>query len=290
MTSGVAGRPVPERCGAGTSAVECGGPTEVSWGWATDTGRRRKRNEDAVLADRTAFLVADGMGGHSRGDLAARTAIDEMAVFAGREDVTAEDCAASVRAAAASIANIERGEHGGTGGRGPAGTTLSGALLTCSDGVPYWLVVNIGDSRTHLWRGGRFDQITVDHSAVRELVDAGEITARQARTHPERNVITRAIGSGLEPRLDVWMVPRHPGDVLVVCSDGVTGELDDDELTDLVRLARDAGALAQALVAAAVDAGGRDNASAVVVALGGDPPEDCDVTEDLPRPRSQEDR
>ena len=284
MTASAEERAVPESAGGGGVTVGEGAPADLTWGWATDTGIRRARNEDAVLADRTAFLVADGMGGHSRGDVASRIVLAEMAALAGRHDVTAEDCADALRAAAAAIANL------GPGDRRPAGTTLSGALVTCSGSAPYWLVVNIGDSRTYLWRGGRLDQVTVDHSAVRELLDAGEITADQARTHPERNVITRAVGSGLEPRADVWMVPRHPGDVLVVCTDGVTGEIDDDEVTALVRRAPGPVALARALVATAVRAGGRDNASAVVVALAGEPPGDCDATEDLPRPVQEDPR
>lgn len=279
MTGAAAGeRTVPESVGGGRTAVAEGAPADLNWGWATDTGRRRERNEDAVLADRTVFLVADGMGGHSRGDVASRTVLTAMAALAGRSDATVEDCAEVVRTAATAIADL------GARDRRPAGTTLSGALVTCSGDAPYWLVVNIGDSRTYLWRSGRLDQITVDHSAVRELIDAGEITAAEARTHPERNVITRAVGSGLEPRADVWMVPRHPGDVLVVCTDGVTGELDDHTVSDLVRRTPDPGALALALVATAVGAGGRDNASAVVVAVPGIPPAECDVTEDLPRP------
>ena len=280
----VADRPVPELSGAGESTVPGPEAAGLTWGWATDTGRRRARNEDAVLADRTAFFVADGMGGHLAGDVASRTVLAEVATLAGRVEVTAEECAQVVRTAAVTIDEVAP-----RGGR-PAGTTLTGVLSTRSGGAPYWLVVNIGDSRTYLWRGGRLAQITVDHSAVREMVDAGEITAAEARTHPDRNVITRAVGGGMPPRADVWMVPRHPGDVLVACSDGVTGELDDDVVAALVRQAAHPGALARDLVVAAVEQGGRDNASAVVVALSGDPVEDCDVTQDLPRPLPGHDR
>lgn len=278
---GTPDRRLPDASGDGAGPLPPGEPRALTWGWATDRGRRT-RNEDAVLADRTAFFVADGMGGHARGDLAARTALASMSVLAGRVDATAEDCADAVRTAAASIAAIDPGE------RGPAGTTLSGALVTRDGGLPYWLVVNIGDSRTYLWRSGRLERITVDHSAVRELVDAGEITEAQARVHPERNVITRALGSGLEPRADVWMVPRHPGDLVVVCSDGVSGVLDDDEVARLLRTGGTPGDLAGLVVSAAVRGGGRDNASAVVVAVGGEPDDDCDATQDLPRPNPQE--
>lgn len=278
MTVTPESRQLPEQSGAGHGAAPGPDPVALSWGWATDTGRRRARNEDAVLADRTAFLVADGMGGHLGGDVASRTVLAEMAGLAGRDEVTAEDCAEAVRLAAGAIDAIDT-----PGGR-PAGTTLTGTLVTCSGGAPYWLVVNIGDSRTYLWRSGRLDQVTVDHSAVREMLDAGEITAAEARTHPERNIITRAVGGGMEPRVDVWMVPRRPGDVLVVCSDGVTGEIDDDEMAALIRNAPDPGECANSLVVAAVERGGRDNASAVVVALAGESADDCDATRDLPRP------
>ena len=278
MTEATRGRCVPEHLGTGEGLARGPEPVALTWGWATDTGRRRTRNEDSVLADRTVFLVADGMGGHQGGDVASRTVLAELAQLAGRDEVTANECAEAIRLAAVAIDAIEA-----PSGR-PAGTTLTGALVTCSAGMPYWLVMNIGDSRTYLWRRGRLDQITVDHSAVREMLDAGEITADEARTHPERNIITRAVGGGMEPRVDVWMVPRHPGDMVVVCSDGVTGEIDDDELAALVGAAPDPGTCARSLVVAAVERGGRDNASAVVVAVAGEPDEDCDATQDLPRP------
>lgn len=279
------GRDVPEHSGVGASTIpgmaESGAvdaaAVELTWGWATDTGRKRRRNEDAVLADRTVFLVADGMGGHARGDVAARTVLDEMGVFVGNSDVTADACAEAVRRAAVTIDELDD-----DGGR-PAGTTLTGALVVCSGDAPYWLVINVGDSRTYLWRGGRLKQVTVDHSAVRELIDAGEITEDQARTHPDRNVITRAVGGGISPRADVWMVPRYPGDVLVACSDGVTGEIDDDEISRLLDAATEPAAIARDLVAAAVHSGGRDNASAVVVAVAGESSPDSDTTRDQPR-------
>lgn len=268
-------RAVPEAAGAGAGILDLGVRVELTWGWATDTGRKRARNEDALVAESSVFCVADGMGGHARGDLASRIVAEHLRRLVGRLDTVPEVCADTVRAAAADVAGIA-GD-----GRGAAGSTLSGALAVHSGGGPYWLVVNIGDSRTYLWRAGRLEQVTVDHSAVRELLDAGEITAAQARVHPERNVITRAIGSDLEPRADVWMVPLYPGDVVVACTDGVTGEIDDDELTALVAVGGHPAELAARLVAAAVATGGRDNATAVVVAAGGVPDPLDDATREL---------
>lgn len=279
----VEARAVPEAAGAGAGTLDLGVPVDLTWGWATDTGRRRSRNEDAAVAETSVFCVADGMGGHARGDVASRVVAEHIGRLVGRLGTAPEDCADTVRDAAAAVSEIA------ADGRGAAGSTLSGALAVHSGGGPYWLVVNIGDSRTYLWRAGRLEQVTVDHSAVREMVDAGEITAAQARVHPERNVITRAIGSDLDPRADVWMVPLHPGDVVVACTDGVTGEVDDDELAALVATGGRPAELASRLVAAAVAAGGRDNATAVVVAAGGTRSPDDDVTEEMPRHEPEED-
>ena len=270
-------RIAPERAGGGRCDVDLGTPVELSWGWASDTGRRRRRNEDSVLADRTVFLVADGMGGHARGDVASHLTVQHMSVLAGRTDVDSDACAAAMQEAAVAVEALD------SGGDGAAGTTLTGVVVTAQGGGPYWLCLNIGDSRTYLWRGGRLEQVTVDHSAVGELLERGVITAEEALVHPERNVITRAIGAGQNPKADLWMVPMHPGDRVLVCSDGVTRELRDEEISHRLAAGPDAEATARSLVRAAVDAGGRDNATAVVVAVAGDPsPDPAATVEDAP--------
>ena len=115
-----------------------------------------------------------------------------------------------------------------TGAR--AGTTLTGAVVVEQMGMPYWLVMNIGDSRTYRLSQGQFEQISVDHSEVQELVDAGQITAQQATVHPRRHVVTRALGTGDETEADFWLLPVEEGDRVLVCSDGLNAELTDPQI------------------------------------------------------------
>jgi PPM family protein phosphatase len=146
------------------------------------------------------------------------------------------------------------------------GSTVSGVGLAMYENRPSWLVFNIGDSRTYLLQGGELEQVTVDHSQVQELVDSG-VPHEVARTRVARNVITRAIGGGMPtaPRTDQWLVPARPGDRVLVCSDGLSEELTDQLITAILQSFANAGEAAEQLVNAALDAGGRDNVTAVVV-------------------------
>lgn len=236
-------------------------PARLSWGGYTDRGRVRKDNQDAYLADRTVFIVADGMGGHSNGELAARYAVEAIQPLAGQPEISAEQVDACLNEANQRIAAIDPMSLT------PAGTTFTGAFATTQDGVPYWMVVNVGDSRTYLLRDRRLEQITVDHSEVQELLEAGLITAEEAADHPHRNIITRALGLGGSSRADLWMVPIMVGDRLLVCSDGVTKELSDETLWEFLRAPDRSDVVASGIVEAAVEAGGSDNATAVVVTV-----------------------
>ncbi|WP_426593068.1 PP2C family protein-serine/threonine phosphatase [Cellulomonas sp. McL0617] len=219
----------------------------------------RPRNEDSVWTQDGAFLVADGMGGHDRGEVASRTAIDvlsELAVGAP----TLDDARAVVREAHAAVRALPKGT-----GRRP-GTTATGVVLTEHDDVPCWLVVNVGDSRTYRMAGAVLEQVTHDHSEVAELVAAGVIPAEDAARHPRRNVVTRALGGwsqDVEP--DVWLLPVSPGDRMLVCSDGLTDPLSDARIEAELRAHDDPQEAADRLVAAALAAGGRDNVTVVVV-------------------------
>lgn len=226
---------------------------EVVWGAQTDRGRVREINEDAFLTDPPLFVVADGMGGYESGETASAAVVAQFA-GAGSRDVTPEWITESL-----GIANRRIRE--GAGG----GTTAAGAALVERDGQPYWLVFNIGDSRVYLSDGSDLRQISVDHSVVQELVDAGKITPQRARTHPERHIVTRAVGTAADPRPDFWLVPREPGDRLLLCSDGVTGELDDASIADALRQPGSAQDVAERIAARALRAGGRDNITCVVI-------------------------
>ncbi len=146
-----------------------------------------------------------------------------------------------------------------------AGTTVAGVAVAAHDGGPYWLVFNVGDSRVYRLADGALEQVSVDHSVVQELVDAGRLSPQDAEHHPERHIITRAISTGPAPSPDYWLIPAGPADRMLVCTDGLTQELDDDAIRYLLMDQPDPQEAAQGLVRAAVAAGGRDNVTAVVV-------------------------
>jgi PPM family protein phosphatase len=232
----------------------------LSWGSASHVGRRRKINEDGYLVGERVFFVADGMGGHDAGEVASAVALETMSPLRDASVVDPERVAELVALAQERVRGIDTGP----GGRG-AGTTLTGAVVTHEDDVPYWLFVNLGDSRTYLMSDGVLDQISVDHSEVQELVDAGMLTVAEARRHPRRNVVTRALGADDAPEPDFRYVPVGRGDRVLVCSDGLTVELTDERITQVMLEQPDPQQAANALVAEAIEAGGRDNITVIVV-------------------------
>jgi PPM family protein phosphatase len=232
-----------------------------SYGAATSVGRVRQVNEDSYLAVPPLFVVADGMGGHGSGDLASRIAIEEMSACVALRPLFAEAVLTALEHANRHI--IERDEAN------RMGTTATGLAALETAGGDHLMVFNIGDSRVYLLSGDRLEQLTVDHSEVQELVLAGVITREQARTHPRRNVVTRALGSdaGLLP--DHWLLPAIGGDRYLICSDGLFSELPDEVILPLLEFGTPQQA-AEALVSAANEAGGRDNVTAVVVDIDSD--------------------
>ncbi len=226
---------------------------------ATDVGLVRSVNEDSFIAFDPIFLVADGMGGHNAGEVASGIVADEFAALAGGDFIELEDVADAMVRSYERIASLDDDS-----GRS-AGTTVAMVALTLHESEPHWLVMNLGDSRVYMLRDGEFSQVSVDHSVVQELVDRGEITLDQARVHPYRNMITRALGAGPDTRPDFWLIPVRLGDRFLVCSDGVTGEVSDGELHAILEETSEENLVAQRIVETAVTHGGRDNATAVVV-------------------------
>ncbi|WP_028472731.1 PP2C family protein-serine/threonine phosphatase [Nocardioides alkalitolerans] len=241
---------------------------ELHYGSATDVGRVREMNQDAFLAQPPVFVVADGMGGHDDGEVASRFVVEEF----GR--LTDAGCD-STRGAELVIATLqachdrlmEHREHKRADGHENwfAGTTAVVALVVEDEGVPKWLLANLGDSRLYKMTDGELDQVSVDHSVVQELFDAGEITAADMHTHPRRNVVTRSLGGPAFDHPDFFLLPLASAERLVLCSDGVSGMIDDDEIGRILADSPDPRDAAERVVAAAVEAGGRDNATAVVV-------------------------
>lgn len=228
---------------------------QVSWGSATDLGHVRTVNEDSWLAEPPVFLVADGMGGQAGGAAASAIVVQEFAAPVGAHLVSPEWVMESFRRSHDRIKLVRAG-----------GTTVAGVAAVEQNGTPYWLIFNVGDSRIYRCSGGAVHQISVDHSVVQELVESGDVPPERARFHPQRHIITRAVGAPDGPRPDFWLLPATAGDRLMICSDGVTSELDADQIAELTAAAGSSPQhIAESLVSLALAAGGRDNVTVVVV-------------------------
>jgi serine/threonine protein phosphatase PrpC len=230
----------------------------LSWAARTDVGHRRAANEDSVVVGLPIFAVADGMGGHAAGDRASAA----IATRLSKETGPFAELPAIEQAFIDAGAEIDALSEGIPLG---VGTTVTGAALVFDQPEPSFLVFNIGDSRVYRFERNELSQVTVDHSVVQELVDAGLIAAADAENHPESNVITRALGFHDEPLPDIWRVPARTGMRLLICSDGLTKELSDERLRLHLAAGMPAGETASALVDAALAAGGRDNVTVVIV-------------------------
>ncbi len=240
---------------------------ELRHGAATDVGLVREANEDAFLADPPVFVVADGMGGHDGGDIASRIVVEEFSRLAA----DGYDPREGVQAVTETLDRCQRrlAEYGDThrgrlGGRWQGGTTAVVALLVEDQG-PRWLLANLGDSRVYAFSGGELVRVSVDHSLVQELVDAGQITEEEAAFHPERHIVTRALGGPDEVVPDFFLLRLADAERILLCSDGITGMIDDAEIAGLLTDLADPREAADGIVAAALSAGGIDNATAVVV-------------------------
>ena len=230
----------------------------------SETGSVRAVNEDSFVAEPPVFIVADGMGGHERGDRASQTIARVL-----RERLVTDrlPTSADVIEAISAANTAVRALVSETGQPLVSGSTLSGVVLVGDDAgtATHWMTVNVGDSRLYTWNGRVLEQLTVDHSAVQELVDAGVITEAAARVHPERNVITRAVGAADRIEPDIWLLPVLSDETFLVCSDGLTKELDDATIAAVLASHGDDHSVAQQLVDAANAAGGQDNITAIVV-------------------------
>lgn len=233
-------------------------PVVVSSAAATHTGARRTLNEDAHLAAAPLFLVADGMGGHEAGERASAAVIEQFGMLVGQESLALDDVRAALTRARAAVDALGSGESP------RAGTTLSGVVIAAVDGIGYWLSLNIGDSRTYRFADGRLERITVDHSVIQELIDSGELTPEQAAKDSRRNIITRAIGAGSTGDADYWLFPAELGDRMLVCSDGLTSELSEARIREVLAHEADPQRAADILTIEAVAAGGRDNITVVI--------------------------
>ncbi|ROQ41279.1 protein phosphatase [Frondihabitans sp. PhB188] len=239
------------------------GSVLLDWAGVTDVGKRRAHNEDSFIAKSPLFVVADGMGGHSAGDVASDAVVTRLDAAASGDFFDTDSLEKALRLATDDIEVAAVGTELGVG------TTVTGAILTKDGDAPYFTIFNVGDSRVYMLDSDVLRQVTVDHSVVQEMVQAGMLHPDDAESHPDSNVITKAIGFGAEPSPDYWRVPARPGLRLLICSDGLTKELNPRAIATLLGANASSEAAAQALVTAAVAAGGRDNVTAVVVDVRG---------------------
>lgn len=224
-------------------------------GACSDTGRVRSSNEDALLVDAPLFAVADGMGGANAGEVASAIAIDTLHTSRGDETALA-------RAIETANATIHASSQSDAARQG-MGTTVTALLVDGEDVV----IGHVGDSRAYLYRGGRLQRLTDDHSLVEELVRRGALSPEEAERHPQRSVITRALGAEAGVDIDMLRFAAEPNDVYILCSDGLTGMVGDAELERILGTPGDLQDRADRLVEAANRAGGEDNVTVILIEL-----------------------
>ncbi|MEZ3161853.1 PP2C family serine/threonine-protein phosphatase [Microbacterium sp. BWT-B31] len=232
------------------------------------TGKVRSNNQDSGYAGSNLFVVADGMGGHAGGDVASSIAITRIAELDRPfESTSSAELALQERITetAGDLIDTVRSRPELAG----MGTTVS-ALVMVDD---YAVIAHIGDSRIYLYRDGALTQITTDHTFVQRLVDSGRITPEEARFHPRRSVLMRVLGDmDAEPELDTFIMPTQPGDRWLLCSDGLSGVVDDAHATKTLALGLAPGRTADQLLKQALDGGAPDNVTIVIVDVGGQHP------------------
>jgi serine/threonine protein phosphatase PrpC len=254
---------------------------------ASDTGRRRRRNEDNYVVAPPLFAVADGMGGAQAGEVASKLAASTLEGEAGRSLHGVERVAALVHEANRRVYERATSDPAASG----MGTTMTVALVEGETVA----IGHVGDSRAYLVRSGRMEQLTDDHSLVNELLKSGRLSREEAEVHPQRSVITRAVGTDPDVQVDAFTIAAEDGDVFLLCSDGLTDMIDDEEILELVARDRDdLDRAVRSLVAAANRRGGEDNITAVafrIAAVGEDTgelpvvePDEVTVEAVLPEP------
>ena len=233
----------------------------ASYGSRTDVGCVREQNEDSLAVNPPLYVVADGMGGHAAGEIASEIAVRTLTELAP-EYADAEALGQAVEQANRNIINAALAGEGRDG----MGTTCTAAIL---DGTKL-VIAQVGDSRAYLLHRGRLMQLTHDHSLVANMIDAGQLTPEEARVHPNRSVITRALGNDPTTTPDLYEIDIEEGDRLLLCTDGLSSTLEDDEMQAVLNRISDPQQCASMLVSGALAAGGLDNVTVVIVNVEGD--------------------
>jgi protein phosphatase len=245
--------------------IDAGGRRfQLEWAGVTDVGLRRDTNQDSFFAEYPLFIVADGMGGHAGGEIASQRTIARLEALLAEGQVNRPGIESALELVVGDIAAHPETTDEGTG------TTLTGVFLEADGDDLHWVALNIGDSRVYLLREDRLVQVTTDHSVVQELIAAGKISPDEAEGHPYSNVITRAVGASELTAPDYVTIDVRAGDRFVICSDGLTKELTDYGIQHFLNENADPGAAVDAMLAAALENGGRDNVTLVIVQVAGD--------------------
>ncbi len=229
----------------------------ITYGAVTHVGQVRTGNEDSLLADNNVFMVADGMGGHNAGEVASLMAVEQLreaagSIIAETDLVQALESANEVIYAESMTNHLHHG----------MGTTLAAMVVLDNNSI---VVAHVGDSRVYMWNEGSLTRLSKDHSYVQELVDEGIVSIEEARTHPRRNIVTRALGIDAEVDIEANTFPVTVGAWYVLCSDGLVDEISDADIAKVLERCTTPHEASQALVDAANAAGGRDNITVIVV-------------------------
>lgn len=235
--------------------------TSASYGSRTDVGQIRPHNEDSLIVKEPLFAVADGMGGHEAGEVASEIAIETLVAHAPEN----ADVRALGRAVMAANRAVMRASENGVGKPG-MGTTMTAVILEKTK----LIVAQVGDSRAYLVHGGRLSQITRDHSLMADMIENGEITEEEARWHPQRSIITRALGSDPDMVPDLFDLNLEEGDRVLICSDGLSGMVYNEELAQILTSHVSPQECADALIEAANTNGGHDNITVIVLDITGE--------------------
>ena len=233
---------------------------QLRWGLSTHVGQVRHANQDSAMANGVLFVVADGMGGHQGGEVASAIVAEHFVDIASVDTVDElaeafDDANRTIREKASKDPNLS----------GMGTTVVALAVLSSETDDMKLACANVGDSRMYRLEDDRLVQMTLDHSLVAELARAGQITEKDAANHPQRNVLTRALGVDDDVAVDHWLFPAIVGHRYLLCSDGLVNEVSDEQIRDALREIDDPNAVAQHLVDMANAAGGRDNVTILVV-------------------------
>ena len=232
----------------------------TSFGSRTDIGCLRDHNEDSLVVTPPLFAVADGMGGHAAGEVASEIAVRVLSELAP-EHPDGEALGRAIEEANRAVIQAAREGRGRQG----MGTTMTAAMLEGERLV----IAQVGDSRAYLLHQGKLQQLTRDHSLMADMIEAGQLTPEEARTHPQRSVITRALGSDAHLHPDIYEINVETGDRLLICSDGLSGMIFDDQIENTLRRVQDPQRCASQLVNEAVANGGHDNVTVIVADVTG---------------------